>query len=222
MAATRHGEMDSGGFLSNVGVSMPAAGRPRDRDRPLLVMVSGPPGSGKSTLAGEIGTRTCLPVVSRDALKGGICFTAGAVPPDIAARTGEVFWPLLTSLLAARVSVVAEWALHRRFAAEHLSPLSTEADIRLIVCTAPREVLLRRVAARADADPLTRWPFPDAASRALLADPEKSLDDFHDLRVPVPSLTVRTDDGYAPAIPDIVEFCLAEKGDEVTRNAVGR
>lgn len=58
----------------------------RSRDRPLLVKVSGPPGSDKSTLTGDLGARSCLPVVSRDALKGGICF----YPPASGRRTVTV------------------------------------------------------------------------------------------------------------------------------------
>ncbi|MGC0318503.1 hypothetical protein QBC98_007021 [Kitasatospora acidiphila] len=171
-------------------------------------MVSGPPGSGKSLLAQRIASRACLPVISRDSLKGGVCFTHGGVPERIAALAAEPFWATLSSLSSAGVSLVAEWALRRSMVEEHLPALGALADLRLVQCTAPREVLIDRIKGRLSADPDIRWPFPDAQVIAELADGSFPLDDFTVTDKVPAALTVDTTDFRGPDLTEILRFCF--------------
>ncbi|MFJ4673908.1 AAA family ATPase [Kitasatospora purpeofusca] len=181
----------------------------RPRPRPTLVVVSGPPGSGKSTTARRIADRACLPVISRDALKGGICFTHGQVPADIAALTAERFRTTLVELATAGVSLVAEWALHRATARELLPLLGGVAELRLVQCTAPREVLLDRVRARLADDPGTRWPFPDERVLADLADGSFPLAEFTPADAAPATLVVDTSGPGEVDLDPILRFCFA-------------
>jgi AAA domain-containing protein len=181
------------------------------RPRPVLVMVSGSSGAGKSVLAMTIGERMGLPVVSRDALKSGICFTAGEVPRNIPQLAAEPFWSTLKSLSMANVSLVAEWALRRSFADERLRALTEVADVRLVYCKAPREILLARLRNRLANDRGPRWPFPDAKVIEELSDPSFSLADFAPPELSIAMLEVDTTDGYRPDFVDILGFCFGGK-----------
>ncbi|MDT0345782.1 AAA family ATPase [Streptomyces sp. DSM 44938] len=173
-------------------------------------MVSGPPGSGKSSLARRLGEETCLPVISRDAVKAGICFTSGGVPDDIAARAAEAFWSTLRDLSGAGVSLVAEWALRRGRAEERLAALDAVAEVRLVICRAPREVLERRVRDRLAEGPHRRWPFPDAAVLAGLRDGSLAPAEFEGLDAPFPAHTVDTGDDGPPSLDRLLAFLAGD------------
>src|SRR5919202_472403 len=70
-----------------------------DSARPLLVLVSGKPGSGKSTLAGRRVNALSLPLVSRDALKGGLAETLGGMGDAATLDSVGVFYGAITYLL---------------------------------------------------------------------------------------------------------------------------
>jgi hypothetical protein len=174
-------------------------------------MVSGPPGSGKSLLAERLGHEACLPVVSRDAIKAGLCFTRGRVPDDIAELTADAFWSTLDGLCRAGVSLVAEWALRRGQAGERLAALADLADVRLVLCRAPREVLLDRVRARLELAPHRRWPFPDVRVLAGLREGSLPLEEFEDLGLPFPTHHVDTGTDGQASLDTLLAYCRAPR-----------
>src|SRR4051812_33338753 len=107
----------------------------RSMEKPLLLIVAGPPGSGKTTLSRRIGDRLGLPVLCRDGIKEGVVFTTGELvspgTPRAAALFG-VFYELLDSYLRLGVSVVAEAAFRPDIAPAELLGREDIARLKMI------------------------------------------------------------------------------------------
>src|SRR5580700_10359113 len=105
---------------------------------PALVVVSGPMGSGKTTLAHKIASAVGCPAICRDEIKEGMVHTAPgfvAGPGDeLTMRTLPVFFDVLTLLLGAGVTTVAEAAFQDRVWRPRLEPLRSLARLRIVHC----------------------------------------------------------------------------------------
>jgi predicted kinase len=172
---------------------------------PTLVVVSGPPASGKTTLAHALAQAIPCPAVCRDEIKEGMVHAHGgdfqAGPGDrLTVRTLPVFFDVLRVLVAAGVTVVAEAAFQDKLWRQGIEPLSELVRLRIVQCTVDdavaRERLMRLRPAHGDRS---------AAAVKALAD-ERPFAGFERISIPAPSLVVDTTDGYAPDLPEIVEF----------------
>lgn len=167
-----------------------------------LVLVGGTHASGKSTLATAIGEAISAPVVSRDAIKGGIAWSHGApdLPPagELARQAVRAFYLVIRTMLEAGVSIVAEHPFRRGISESDVRPLLELADARLIHCVVPREVALHR------------WEERNADSqlaqmlRARNEERWRRVEEPMDLEIPV--LCVETSDGYRPHLEQIIRF----------------
>ena len=108
--------------------------------KPTLVVVSGPPGSGKTTLAHALAHAIPCPAICRDEIKEGMAHVHG---PDfqgghgdpLTQRTFPLFFDVLTMLVGAGVTVVAEAAFQDERWRTGLEPLVALAELRIIRCT---------------------------------------------------------------------------------------
>jgi predicted kinase len=113
--------------------------------------VTGPPASGKTTLATKLSRELGLPLVAKDAIKERLYDTVGAGDREWSRRLGRATYALifhwLEEELRAGRSVIAE-SNFTPAAAPFFERLPAHRPLQLF-CTAPREVVIERYAARA-------------------------------------------------------------------------
>ncbi|MFI8281351.1 AAA family ATPase [Streptomyces sp. NPDC085929] len=180
-------------------------------NRPVLVVVSGPPATGKSTLARVLGEELGCPTIIRDEIKQGMVMNApdhkadGDDPLNI--PTLEAFFQAVTVLLKAGVTLVAEAAFQDRLWRPGLEPLMAIADLRVIQCTTPTATIVDRITERARAD-RHRAAHGDAALLTDMATGTYDPGQFVPISLDVPTLVVDTSDGYTPSTIEIEAFLL--------------
>jgi predicted kinase len=182
--------------------------------RPLLVLVSGKPGSGKSTLAGRLADALSLPLVSRDAIRGGLGETLGVADDDLVGISAVthisvgVFYGTITYLLDAGVSLVAEQSFRRGLDERHFPPLTQRARTVIVHCNTSTAEAQRRFVERERSRRPDRHPPPGAGIH--IDRMERGVFDwavFDPLAVGVPILRVDTTQAYASGLDAIIAFC---------------
>ena len=125
-------------------------------DRPLLVVVSGPPAAGKTTIARAVADRLGLPLVAKDAIKEVLGEALGVRGRDDSRRVGaatfEVQFHLLRELLGAGCSAVAEGNFTAGSGAGFMS--LPPARVLQVHVTAAPELLRERMLARVGRHPV--------------------------------------------------------------------
>jgi predicted kinase len=122
-----------------------------------IVVVTGPPASGKTTLATAIAEGVGLPVFAKDAIKERLYDALGPGDREWSMRLGRATYPLLFDILSQELraarSVVVDATFGPPMANEEFAALHRHwpFDALQLYCTAPRDVLLARYAARAPA-----------------------------------------------------------------------
>ena len=123
-----------------------------------VVLVVGRPAAGKTVVARAIAERFGLPVVAKDDVKELLFDALGTGDREWSKRLGratfDVLDLLIERLLAARASFVVDAAFDAAVAGDRFRSWQEAYGFRTVQvhCTAPRQVLLDRFAARAGAD----------------------------------------------------------------------
>jgi predicted kinase len=175
---------------------------------PTLVVVSGPPGAGKTTLAHAVARRVGCPAVCRDEIKEGMVHaTPGFVPglgDELNLRALPAFFGVLSLLLKAGVTVVAEAAYQDRLWRPGLEPLRGLARMRIVHCRVDADVAFSRRLQRWDEDPLRR-AHENTRQQDASAHTQRH-NAFDRVSVDAPWIEVDTTDAYSPGLDEIVAF----------------
>lgn len=180
-----------------------------------IVVVTGPPASGKTTLATAIADALRLPLIAKDPIKEVLYDALGAGDREWSMRLGRATYPLLFAFLAQELragrAVVVDATFGPPLANAEFAALHERwpFDALQLYCTAPRDVLLARYAARAP----TRHPgHLDASIQDEVA---AALDDgrWSPLMLPGRCVTIET---TAP-VPASIERVVALAHDHLER-----
>ena len=179
--------------------------------------MTGEPGSGKTTLGLRLSDSLRVPFLSRDQVRGGWLATAGlwtggrggALPPREEAV--DAFVEILEACARAGVSSVVEFVVTpaRRPAFERLAAAARCLVVLTTAADAPG-----RAARRDRSDPLLDRPEVLAALGHETIDdyvrgPERArIRDEMETDLGLPLLAVRTDEGYDPTLPAIVDWVI--------------
>jgi predicted kinase len=124
------------------------------RDRPLLLIITGPPASGKSTVGRELASRLGVPLLSKDLFKEVLFDELGWSDRGWSQRLGSASMALLYRSAAALLEAGQSVALEANFYAEwdtpHLRELASRYTCRVVqvVCTASAATLVERYRGR--------------------------------------------------------------------------
>jgi len=174
--------------------------------RPLLVIVNGPPASGKSTLGEQIAVELRLPFLSKDAIKEELFDSLGVIERTISRKLGEtsmrLMYTVAGSILDAGTGVVIEANFFRGVSEGDLSSLAARADAVIVHCDAPKDTIKERYVERAQEG--DRHPVHHDSKN--VDDLEEQLQEgtYEPLNLDLPTIHVDTTDDYDPSVAEIV------------------
>lgn len=175
-----------------------------DKQKPIIVYVSGAPGSGKTTLARLISEQLYIPNISSDLVHGGVAF--GDPDHNRKQTLLDVFVPTMIDYASKGISFVVDQVLQAGISeSDIINRLKPHADIINVhtMCTNPIERYIDRV---------NGSELPSVVQRrdhllALAAPHRENLDKTAEpLQLDLPSISVNTDNGYKPSLDVILTF----------------
>lgn len=177
-------------------------------DKPLLLIVNGPPASGKTTLGQKVSDELGIPMFSKDALKEELYDSLGPVVRRVFRHLGATSMRLMylagRTTLEAGLPVAIEANFNRGLSEADIGELLSLCTPVQLHCDAPTEELVERYEER-DEDG-ERHPVHEGGEAADALKDE--LDDglYEPLELDVPTLQIDTTDGYRPSVPEAVDW----------------
>lgn len=191
---------------------MPDRSKP---DRPLLVVLSGPPATGKTTLAHRLAPALGLFVLAKDDIKeklgDKLPATSLAESQALGQATFHLLFHLARRLIRAHVSLLLEGAFYRGFSEAEFPSMIGEARAVLIHCYATQEVAVRRYRARVERGERHQVHFDTEQPFAAGGVPDEIWDRLaKPLDLGIPTLILDTTSDYVADLEPILRFIRSE------------
>lgn len=125
-------------------------------NKPLLIIVSGPPSTGKTTLAKAISKKFNLPLITKDNLKEILFDTVGWHNREWSKKLGFASFSLLhyflDSLMPTGQSIIIEGNFKTEFESQHLLPRLDKYNYQAlqIMCQCDGQILFERFKQRSE------------------------------------------------------------------------
>lgn len=125
-------------------------------NKPVLIIVSGPPSSGKTTLAKSIAQKFNLPLITKDSLKEILFDTIGWKDRQWSQKIGSASFGImhhfLDSLMTTGQSIIIEGNFKTEFESQHLKPRLEKFDYKVvqIMCQCDGKILFERFQKRSE------------------------------------------------------------------------
>lgn len=181
-------------------------------DKPLLLIVNGPPASGKTTLGQKVADRLEMPMISKDAIKEELYDSLGPIVRRVFRHLGatsmRLMYLMARTTLEAGKPVVIEANFNRGLSERDIGELLPLCVPLQLHCDAPTEELVERYEERdEDGD---RHPVHQGGEAA--DDLQDELDDglYEPLELDVPTLQIDTTDGYRPDVEETVRWIRSQ------------
>ena len=151
-----------------------------------------------------------MPVISRDEIKEGYVNTFGikhdALPANVNGLATDLFFKIVNEYLASNVSVVVEAAFQHDVWEPKITRMLELASVVIVLCSADDEVAARRHLERGLEHPEREFYHGDRRvaqyrETGEVLPPASYVAPEFDL----PTIRVSTDEGYVPAIDEIVK-----------------
>ena len=166
---------------------------------PLAVLVGGAPGSGKTTVTDRLGQALDLPVLHKDELVHGRWRTLDRAT-ELGVGGVELFYRSMELWLDLGVSFVAEQTFFRGVSEpDVMARLAPRGTVVQVHCQSTNAS--ERWRQRMEADPLCG---PNRLRSLLPVIERLDVELVEPLDFACPVVVVRTDDGYEPALEDVV------------------
>lgn len=181
-------------------------------DKPLLLIVNGPPASGKTTLGAKVAEELGIPMFSKDAIKEELYDSMGPVVRKVFRNLGATSMRLM--YLAARTCleagrpIVIEANFNRGRSEDDIGALLELCSPLQLHCDAPTEELVERYETRDEEG--DRHPVHEGGDAS--EDLKDELDDglYEPLALDVPTLQIDTTDGYRPSVAETVGWIRSQ------------
>ncbi|MCC6792445.1 MAG: ATP-binding protein [Thermomicrobiales bacterium] len=189
---------------------------PQTDDRPLLIIVGGPPASGKSTIAEWLAEEFRLPLLSRDMFKEAMMETLGSPDSDRSHELGAAAYAILAvlqqTLVKAGVGAVLESNFLRGVSEKDLAPILPKSRSVAIYCETSVAESLRRFEERAKNG--DRHPGHHDTEPEKLEELEQDLHSgcYDPLDLDIPRLVVDTTGELTPDKTAIKQFVIDHTG----------
>jgi hypothetical protein len=135
----------------------------------------------------------------------GTDFQGGHGDP-LTQRTLPLFFEVVTMLVAAGVTLVAEAAFQDGRWKPGLEPLTELANLRIIRCTVTPAISFERAATRAAGSDARLKAHGDSTIGKGVEEWARAFESFEPISISAPSIDVDTSDGYEPTIEQILDF----------------